>query len=578
MPRLRPYVGALIALVLAAVTASAAAQNVKKFDLGAPASASTTTMTVQVTFKNLENGNSSFNSIGIKGTTAGGVGLTINGGTASPGGPGTPSTSGGYFFLTGLAPVKKGDTLTVTLNVTISGSTCASGNITWHGRAFTGSPSSPSTEFAQNNADPVTTIAASCTYSISGSTPTSIVKGTSQSLAVTVSNAASSTATITSVSLTPPAGITTTGSTYAVSIAPGSSAVINVAATGSCGAGVGGSWTSAIAGFTRSGGEPSTTVAGNCSLSISAPTSAVAGTAFDVSITAKNGNGATLAGFTGNVTLVAGCPMTGTNPVAAVGGVAGFNVALNPAADVGTCSLKATATIDGSPFETSPVLAMKVFDGVLACNNAVPALDALSLPMPAGTAGAFPDTAPAPGAGYVVGMRGSGNDKTDVTCTNINYAIFNNVATPDSGSSLTDPAGNTVPPGYFSFTWDQSQALNPVVAILTTYRSEWGDAVTGLPTRQTKVCAKSPPDVCSTAADYQVVPACEASKIERASIPMGQSACLASEGWRVVPVGDAQYCAEAAPSPPASPPPGWAPRCVQMTSIVIFGKDPVFGR
>jgi len=149
MRNLRPYVGALIALVFAAMTGTAAAQNVKKFDLGAPPTVAVSTTTIQVTFKNLDTGNSSFNSIGIKGTASGGATLTVNSGTASPGGPGTPLTNGdGYFYLTGIAPVKKGQTLTVTLNVTISGTGCTNGAIVWHGRAFTGSPQAKKSEQA----------------------------------------------------------------------------------------------------------------------------------------------------------------------------------------------------------------------------------------------------------------------------------------------------------------------------------------------------------------------------------------------------------------------------------------------
>jgi hypothetical protein len=66
--------------------------------------------------------------------------------------------------------------------------------------------------------------------------------------------------------------------------------------------------------------------------------------------------------------------------------------------------------------------------------------------------------------------------------------------------------------------------------------------------------------------------------IERASVPAGAKACLASEAWRVVSAVDPQYCAETPPSAPPSAPTGWAPRCLQATSIVIFGTDPVFGR
>jgi hypothetical protein len=169
MRTIRPYVGAFIALVFAAMTGTVGAQNVKKFDLGAPSTVAVTTTSIQVTFKNLDTGNSSFNSIGIKGTASGGATLTVNSATASPGGPGTPVTNGdGYFYLTGIAPVKKGQTLTVTLNVTITGTGCTNGAIAWHGRAFTGSPSQPSTEFLQNNADPTTAVTKGCSYSATG--------------------------------------------------------------------------------------------------------------------------------------------------------------------------------------------------------------------------------------------------------------------------------------------------------------------------------------------------------------------------------------------------------------------------
>ena len=85
--------------------------------------------------------------------------------------------------------------------------------------------------------------------------------------------------------------------------------------------------------------------------------------------------------------------------------------------------------------------------------------------------------------------------------------------------------------------------------------------------------------MCTSASDYVVVPACVGTKIERASVPAGSSACLASEGWRVVSSGDAQYCdANTAPTEPSGAPAGWVPRCVQVSSIVIFGTDPVFGR
>jgi hypothetical protein len=585
MRHIRLWLGAFLALAFAAVSGTIGAQNIKKFDLGAPTTIGVTQTTIAVTFKNLDTGNSSFNSIGIKGTASGTATLTINSASASPGGPGTPANLGdGYFYLTGIAPVKKGQTLTVTLNVTMTGNGCSNGSISWQGRAFTGSPSQPSTEFQQNNANPVTVVTMGCAYSVSGTTPASMSRGTTGSLAIRVTNAAASPATITSVGLTPPAGITTTGSPYSVNITAGNYADVDVPSTASCNTSLtGGAWGSSVTGFTKTGGDPSTSLSGSCSLQYSgAPSSVIPSQQFSITVTATDALGGTMTGFTGNIALSAtttGCTLAGTTSGSALNGARTFsNISLTVNPDVGTCNLKATATIDGQVFETFPQIALKVFDGVLTCNVEVPQpKDALSLPADVGTQGSFRDGTSG-NAGFIAGLRGAGNDKNNASCTDINYALYNNVSTPDGGGDLIDPAGNVVPPGYFSFTWDTSQASNPVVAILTTYRSEWGDAVTGLPTRQTKVCSKTLPDVCTSAADYQVVQACEGTAIERASVPDGQAACLASEGWRVVPVGDAQYCTGTAPSAPPSPPANWAPRCLQMTSIVILGKDPVFGR
>ena len=75
----------LAALAFAALAVPAAAQNVKYFTLGAPTTATVATTSIQVTFKNIETGNSSFNSIGIKGIASGGSTVSITGATASPG-------------------------------------------------------------------------------------------------------------------------------------------------------------------------------------------------------------------------------------------------------------------------------------------------------------------------------------------------------------------------------------------------------------------------------------------------------------------------------------------------------------
>lgn len=583
---MRKLLGFFTAVAFVAMAAPATAQNVKYFTLGAPASVGVATTTVNVTFKNIESGNSSFNSIGIKGIASGGATLTINSATASPGGPGSPLVTGdGYFYLTGLSPVKKGQTLTVMLSVTMSATGCTNGQIEWQGLAFTGSPSQPSTAFMQQNGNPLTVVSAGCNYTITGTTPSTMPRGTTKPLTARVTSAASSSATISSVTLTPPVGgaITTPTNTYPTSIAAGAYADLAISATASCDtAKTAGSWTSDVSGFSHSG-EPSTGLTGACALVATAPKSIVPGESFTVSLKATDGEGGTIEGFTGTVTLVstgAGCTIVGTPSVNAVAGLASITVSLNVDATTTTCTLKGTATIDGKTFDTAPI-SLVVFDGILGCSPAT--FDAINLltTVPSG-AGSFnesvPVTTPLGDAAYVAGVRGYGDDKSG-GCTLINYAVYNNIPVANT-TSQTDPLGNIVPPGFYSITWDTSQAPNPVVAVASTFRSEWGDAATGLPTRQTKVCTvfPCPGDPTAFPAAWKPAPACLSSLVVHASVPAGESACLVAETWAVVPMGDPEYCTGTPPAAPPSPPPGWQPRCLQATTITIIGKDPVFGR
>ncbi len=92
---IRKLLGFFTAVAFLAMAAPATAQNVKYFTLGAPASVAPATTTVQITFKNVENGNSSFNSIGFRGIATGGV--ATGGGIATCG-----VTTGGDAELSGV--------------------------------------------------------------------------------------------------------------------------------------------------------------------------------------------------------------------------------------------------------------------------------------------------------------------------------------------------------------------------------------------------------------------------------------------------------------------------------------------
>ncbi len=585
---------ATIAFVVLAVPASA--QNVKYFTVGAPASVAVTATTVNLTFKNVDNGNSSFNSIGIKGMASGGATITINSGSASPGGPGTPATGDGYYYLTGISPVKKGQTLTVTLNVTISGSGCDTGTITWVGRAFTGSPSQPSTEFQQTNTNPypTTTVGKNCAYSYT--ITDKIYKGdANKTLTATVTNPSSSSASLGSITLTPPSGITASAfSPSGFPIAPGGTlGSVDITASAPCDAsGAGGAWASNVAtGWTLTGGEKSTAVKGNCVLGfVAPPTSIVPNEPFSVTIKLYNDDsGSTITTFTGNVTVVvdgSGCSVVGDPTLAAALGVATLNVKLNADATATTCSIKAKTTIGSTDFYSAK-LTLTVFDGTLACATTIP--NALDLPTTG--IGSFDEStggATAPGmTGFVAGVRGRG-DK-DPCGVDINYAVYNNIPTPSTGSSMTDPLGNKVPPGFYSFTWDVNQVEKPIIAVIATYKPEWGDAATGLPTHKTLICTIVPIFVTgtgwvgctsapytgtgaiNTAGGWKAAPACLSTLVTHTSLPTGEIGCVASERWDVVAASEC----EGSPRTGAVPPEG---RCLKPTSIMIMGKDPVFGR
>lgn len=594
---MRKLLGIFTAVAFVALAVPATAQNVKYFTLGAPASVGVATTTVNVTFKNIESGNSSFNSLGIKGIASEGATVSITGATASPGGPGTPMVGGdGYYYLTGLSPVKKGQTITVTLTVTLTTSGCTNGKVNWQGRAFTGSPSSPSTEFRQQNANPPTVVNAGCNYTITGTTPSTMPRGTTKALTARVTNAAGS-ATISSVTLTPPVGgaITTPTNTYPTSIDAGAYADLAISATASCDtARTAGSWTSDVSGFSHSG-EPSTSLTGACALVATAPTSIVPGEPFTVSLKAIDGEGGTIGGFTGTVTLVstgAGCTIVGTPSVNAVAGLASITVSLNVDDTTTSCTLKGTATIDGKTFDTDAI-SLTVFDGVLGCSSTV--FNALDLPATgAGSFDASEGGASAPGeTGFLAGVRGFDPAKGVCSATaKANYAVFNNLPIGNSGT-MTDPLNNVVAEGFYSLTWDESQVdpvsgllLRPVVAVIATLRPEWGDALTGLPTKQTLICTVTPctaapytvSGAINTAGGWKPAVACLSTLVLHASIPAGEPGCLASERWDVVAEGDAEYCTSTSPAKPDGAPETWKPRCLKPTSIMLMGQDPVFGR
>jgi hypothetical protein len=170
-------------------------------------------------------------------------------------------------------------------------------------------------------------------------------------------------------------------------------------------------------------------------------------------------------------------------------------------------------------------------------------------------------------SGFFEGVRGFGNEKLGEVCTDINYAYLNNVL---GGAAASDPLGNLVPQNGVSFVWDRDIAPNPIITYTVTWKSEWGDATTGLPTRQTQYCDVTYPALCTATSTFTPVKACLATAVVHSSIPPGEPGCVARETWTVVPAGDPYYCSGTVPTPLAV--------CLQVTSVFLDGKDPVFIR
>ena len=238
----------------------------------------------------------------------------------------------------------------------------------------------------------------------------------------------------------------------------------------------------------------------------------------------------------------------------------------------------ATLTASATGY-ASAVMELTVFDGTLGCvSTPFNAIKLLNPTDPTFNSGNSFDqfAAAAEGlSGYLFGARGPTDSKSDSGCTLINYSVTNRINT----TSSQDPVGNTVPAGYYSFTFDSGDPddpKSPVVGIVATFRPEWGDPATGLPAHKTLICNVELPTLCTTdpydedgevQSPWKPAVACLSTSVQRSSIPPGEIGCVAFEQWEVVaPSGNC----------PGTPP--GVPVCLKPTAIMIMGKDPVFGR
>lgn len=284
----------------------------------------------------------------------------------------------------------------------------------------------------------------------------------------------------------------------------------------------------------------------------------------------------------GTVTLSSSpLSFTGTPSQPTASGVATFTVQFTA---LGATTLSATATGFGTA-----TAGLTVFDGILGCNTGT--INALSLPTSGdGTFDASEGGNALGETGFVFGVRAF--DPAKGVCpaaTKLNYTVVNNIPADDGDPTLPDPLDNDVYPGFYSLTWDANQTdglgnlLRPIIAVVATYRSEWGDATTGLPTHKTLICTASPCNsapytdaartIVNTAGGWKPAVACLSSFVLHSSIPTGEPGCLVSERWDLVndvDPPDPDYC--------TGTPPSATPRCLKPTSIMLMGQDPIWGR
>lgn len=157
MNGMRKMLGFFMAMAVAAFTASANADN-KNFSIQVPASVPPSTF--DVTFTNSATGNSSFNSLEL--IVASGN-LTISDAVIKNTTTHASPLSATRAVFTNLSPVKTGKSITITVTAAVTTTGCTPTQVTWDAKAYTGSPSSPSSVFALIPAPSATTINPGCT-------------------------------------------------------------------------------------------------------------------------------------------------------------------------------------------------------------------------------------------------------------------------------------------------------------------------------------------------------------------------------------------------------------------------------
>ena len=585
---IRKLVAFLATLAIASVAMPALSQNVKYFSLNftTPDSSNATTQTTEIylAYKNLETGNSTFNAISVTAVPSGtaGVKITALQAVGLPGGAtGSPlKVSDTVWRLGDLPPTKKNQTIIVKATVVITATSCSGGTITWNGGAWTGSVSSPSTEFQQSNASPVTTVAGSCTYSLSGTA--SVVRGatTATPVVVYVNNSANSTEPITDIALVAPAGVQVTStSKIGFPIAPNGQGQVTMNVLAPCSAGAEAAWTvSSIAppafSTTPSSNTSKLTPTGSCDLKFTQfPTSFASGTPTTIKVAYVDGAGNPIAGVPGTVSSIVAtgsCTIDPNPTTAALNsfGEATLSITLSPTPNVApsSCVLKASM---GSYEELSKEFTL--YSGILSCLTTlanppyppVPGYPGYFAQLPTGVDDITD-------VGFAAGYRVP-NDKGEGCPIDVNYTLTNNIKGSGVGTGeTTDATGNTIPKNWVSFQWDQLMQANAVFTYTLTFVPEYADPVTGLPKTRTRFCVLNATGTtdCTDTTKWQPLKACLTPALSSSAIPGTDPACIAREEWETV---SPSMCGTWTGI-------GDAPACIRVTQRFVDARDPPIGR
>jgi hypothetical protein len=587
MISIRTIVVSLLPIAFAAFALPASADN-KWFAIDAsPTVAAESGKTVTVKVSNLADGNSTFNSVKLTANATIGTMIITGASTDSAKAGSVTGLGTGTVTITDLSPTKPSKPLMVTLTVTATANGCSAGSVNWTAQAWTGSPGTPSNFFElKNGGNRFTSITGpDCKYSLTG-IPSSVTPGSTNNLTVTLENRASSSApSINSLVLTvpaslkvplqtPPAGVVIAGNVITVTrpVSGGSSTsfALTVEAEKSCTATAAEAWSSTVgpAAYSLNGAAPTTGISAPvpaCAMTISAPSSGVAATPFNVTVNLINGPGGA------NVTLASTCSFSGSGTAQADGYSRAFE---GTVPSTGTCSFMASA--DKGYGSAPPLSGFTVYAGDLGCNfSPEPVLPPVPGP---GYFAKLPDgVSNVSQPGFAAGYRVR-NDKSQPLdpCVLVNYTFTNNILDSSGAVPVKDGAGNTLPANAASFVWDQTPTGQPnaVYVYVLTFQPEWVDTGTGLPTKKTMFCkldtdtAGNPlPTDCTVPLDstgsprYQPMKACIGTALSSVSIPVPDPACIAEESWSsVAPAACGVYIPDRA--------------CVRVINKIIDARDP----